>query len=316
MESLGSGPSSALDSTFGALFVGLLFSTFFQGLLTVQTYNYYEDFPKDSLRIKLTVAFVWVFDTIHLVLVGQSTYHYLITNWGYQPALALSTWELGLQILFIGFSTFISQIFFLNRIWVFSNKSIPIVGSILAICLTTLVLHFVVIVQLLQSPFISEFGARRGEIIAVFTAGASADVLIAGFLCYYLRRDHQSGLESTKSLIGKILQYTIATGLATSAFGIASLVAYFVEPQGFYFVAIHFCLGRMYTNALLITLNARHKFRKVLYASPKAGDVESKKTSLHFARYVSPFPTEDHTASTDHVVVTDRDNGFGKVQEN
>ena len=40
-------------------------------------------------------------------------------------------------------------------------------------CLTTLVLHFVVIVQLLQSPFISEIGDRKGEIIAVFTAGAS-----------------------------------------------------------------------------------------------------------------------------------------------
>jgi hypothetical protein len=304
MESLGSGPSSALDSTFGAVFIGLLFSAFFQGLLTVQTYNYYEDFPKDQLRIKLTVALVWFLDTIHLVLIGQSAYHYLVTNWGYQPALVLSTWELSVQILFIGFSTFVCQIFFLNRIWIFSDKNILIVGSVLAICVTTLVLHFVVIAQLLQSPFIAEIGARRGEIIAVFTAGASADILIAAFMCYYLRRDRQSFLESTKSLIGKVLQYTIATGLATSAFGIATLVAYLARPQGFYFVAIHFCLGRMYTNALLITLNARHKFRRALYANPKSSDVESKKTSLHFARFVSPYPSEDRTASTAHVVVS------------
>ena len=59
-----------------------------------------------------------------------------------------------------------------------------------------------------------------------------ADILIAGFLCYYLR-ENQSSLQScaqhhliflvaslifdsrTKSLLGKILRYTIATGLAT-----------------------------------------------------------------------------------------------------
>ena len=212
------------------------------------------------------------------MLIAQSTYHYLITNWGYQPALAYSTWEIIVQLIFIGLSTFVCQIFFLNRqvcehwyvpppqlhadsilnrIWVFSERNIPIVGSILAICLATFGLHILVTVQLLQIPLISEIGTKKTEIIGVFTLGAAgmvalrsydnntlwliilfffqctADILIAGFLCYYLLRDqsdfHQACASNhlifwlirlyfdcrTKSLIGKILQYAVGAGLAT-----------------------------------------------------------------------------------------------------
>jgi len=236
---------------------------------------------------------------------GQSAYHYLITNWGYQPALGRSTWELCVQLLFIGLSTFVCQIFFLNRIWVFSGKKIFIVGSILAICLATFVLHILVVVQLLQTPLVTEFGARRAEIIAVFTLGAAADILIAGFLCYYLTGSyHPSSHEATKSLIGKILQYSVASGLATSALAIASLIAYFAQPLGFYFIAIHFCLGRMYTNALLITLNARHKLRMGLYTTySKSGSMERKETTLQFTRFMSPFQSEGHITSVDRTVI-------------
>jgi len=313
MESLGTGPSSALDSTFGALLVGLLFATFLQGLLTVQTYNYYEGFREDPLRIKLIVGLVWSLDTVHLGLIAQSAYSYLITNWGYQPALARSTRELCVQLLFIGLSTFVCQLFFLHRIWIFSKKNIFIVGSILAICVTTLGLTIVINTEILEIPFLFEFGAKKGEIIALFMLGAAADILIAYFLCYYLR-ENQSSLESrTKSLIGKILRYTIATGLATSALGIASVIAYFAAPQGFYFIAIHFCLGRLYTNALLITLNARHKLRTSLHTTRTSSGV--KGTGVQFMRFTSPFQSDDRTVPIDRMEVMEHDNAHDKSED-
>ena len=129
-------------------------------------------------------------DTVHLGLVAQSAYSYLITNWGYQPALARSTRELCVQLLFIGLSTFVCQLFFLhrqvceknvpahsvlilNRIWIFSNKNIFIVGSILATCVTTLGLTILINTEILQIPFLYEFGAKKGEIIALFMSGAA-----------------------------------------------------------------------------------------------------------------------------------------------
>jgi len=52
---------------------------------------------------------------MHLGFICQSAYHYLVTNWGFAPALMNSTWELDLQLTFIGLSSFVCQLFFLNR---------------------------------------------------------------------------------------------------------------------------------------------------------------------------------------------------------
>jgi hypothetical protein len=56
-----------------------------------------------------------VLDSMHLGFICQSAYHYLVTNWGYAPALGFSTWELDIQLIFIGLSSFVCQLFFLNR---------------------------------------------------------------------------------------------------------------------------------------------------------------------------------------------------------
>jgi len=263
MDTLGQGPSSALDSTYGAMLIGVFFAAFFQGLLTVQSYNYFENFKEDPAMNKIIVAVVWVLDSMHLGFICQSAYHYLVTNWGFKPALMYSTWELDIQLTFIGLSCFVCQLFFLNRIWFFCRKNYFVVGFILAICITTLVLDIMVTVRIMTNKSVEEFGKGKAEIIAVFTTGAAADMLIAGLLCHYLRRD-DSAFEPTKSVIATVIQYAVATGILTSALALSSIVAYFTNQHGFYFIAIHFNLGRMYTNALLATLNARGKMRMAL----------------------------------------------------
>ncbi|KAJ3993441.1 hypothetical protein F5050DRAFT_1714491 [Lentinula boryana] len=230
-----------LNDTYGAMLIGgssfcyivilntlkefpvltVYFSFSLQGILTLQTITYYDSYPRDPVSTKLIVATVWCFDTIHLVLIAQSVYHYLVNNWGFYPALTVSTWELDLNLTFIGLSSFLCQLFFLNRIWVFSRRNILLVGFLIALCTTTLVLDILVTVQIVQSRSVTEFGRRKGEIIAVFTSGAliypftEADVALSLLLCYYIRRS-RSGFERTDSLIDLIVKYTITTGLVTS----------------------------------------------------------------------------------------------------
>jgi hypothetical protein len=63
--------------------------------------------------------------------------------------------------------------YLLDRIWVFSKGNIFIVGFIFAICLATLGLDIFITVKILQVPFVTEFGAEKGAIIAIFTSGAA-----------------------------------------------------------------------------------------------------------------------------------------------
>ncbi|KAJ3728146.1 hypothetical protein DFJ43DRAFT_1156715 [Lentinula guzmanii] len=243
-----------LNDTYGAMLIGVLFATFLQGILTLQTVTYYDSYPRDPVSTKLIVGTVWCFDTIHLVLIAQSVYHYLVNNWGFSPALTVSTWELDLNLTFIGLSSFDNPtpFFKLSRIWVFSRRNILLVGFLIALCTTTLVLDILVTVQITQNRSVTEFGRRKGEIIAVFTSGALM------LLCphYYATISGAVGAASKDSLIDLIVKYTITTGLVTSLLGVFTLVAYFASPNGFIFIAMHFSLGRMYTNALLATLES------------------------------------------------------------
>lgn len=249
-----------LDPTYGAMLIGLLFATFFQGVLTVQAYIYYESFPNDSRRNKLLVAGVWLLDVLHLVLIADSAYHYLVTEWGNAPALQFSTQELDLHLVIVGLATIVCQCFFLQRIWVFSNKNIVVTGFLLAGCLTTLGLDVSMSIQISSVPLVSSFGNFTPEVIAVFSIGAGVDLLMALILAYYLRRG-KSGFEKTNSVLSRVIQYTVATGLATSLLAIACLIAYLARPNTFIFIAMHFSLGRMYTNALIATLNSRRSLR-------------------------------------------------------
>lgn len=199
---------------------------------------------------------------MHLVLIADSAYHYMITEWGNAPALQYSTQELDLHLVIVGLATIVCQCFFLQRIWIFSNKNVFITMFLLAGCLTTLGLDVAMSVQISSVPLVTSFGNFTPEVIAVFSIGAAVDLLMAVILAYYLRRG-QSGFDKTKSLVSRIIRYTVATGLATSMLAIACLVAYLLRPNTFIFIAMHFSLGRMYTNALIATLNSRRSLRSI-----------------------------------------------------
>jgi len=284
-------PDPSLDPTLGAMLIGVLFATFFQGVLSVQAYAYYENFPEDSWKLKSLVGGVWFADLLHLVLISQATYHYLVTNWGNVDALGVSVWTFDTHLVLLGVATVMCQSFFLRRIWLFSHKNIPLVALLISLCLATFALDIFMSVQDMKVPFVSEFQILAPEVTAVFSIGAASDVIIALLLCYYLRRGG-SGFEKTNSIISQLLRYTITTGLATSMLAVACLIAYFARPNTFIFIAMHFSLGRMYTNALLATLNSRRHLRAAVdHTSIPQRSPGVKTGASSFGQISRPSPT-------------------------
>ncbi|KAJ7483851.1 hypothetical protein B0H11DRAFT_2231996 [Mycena galericulata] len=84
------------------------------------------------------------------------------------------------------------------------------------------------------------------------------DMVIAMILVWYLIQGRTT-FEKTNFVLTRIIQYTVTTGLATSMLALGCVAA----PDGFVFIAMHFSLGRMYTKALLATLNSRRNLRSV-----------------------------------------------------
>ncbi|KAJ7046049.1 hypothetical protein C8F04DRAFT_1322562 [Mycena alexandri] len=268
---------SPMDSTYGAMFIGggdftslqtakflttrlVLFATFFQGVLTVQAYLYFENFPEDRRRVKLLVATVWILDAIHLVLICQACYHYLITSWGNDAALLISTKELDLHLIFVGLAMLVCQGFFIYRILSLSNNW-WLTTVLSAACLIAFALEVAISAQILQVSSVTYFNEHTGEVVALFAMGGAVDFAITLVLVFYLQQG-KTQFDLTNFVLARVIHYSVATGLVTSVLAVACLITYLVLPHTFIFIAMHFSLGRLYTNALLATLNSRRILRR------------------------------------------------------
>ncbi|KAF8142604.1 hypothetical protein K438DRAFT_1994771 [Mycena galopus ATCC 62051] len=277
-----------LDSSDGALLIGVLVSTFFQGVLSVQAYIYYENFPEDPLSLKALVGFVWTLDFVHLVLICQAMYNYLVTNRGNVAALGLTTIQLDLHLVFLSVATITCQAYFLHRVWRFSNRNRLLTGVLTAGCTSTLVLDLLLAAQTIAGRNSTKVApSLKRESIAVFSTGGANDLAIALVLCWYIQR-RKSEFDRTKFVLTRIIHFTVSTGLVTRKvyiphrlrlvliYPITAVLSlwepsppYYVGlPNTFVWLAMYVSLGRMYTNALLATLNSRRKLRTLLSAPP------------------------------------------------
>ncbi|PPR00401.1 hypothetical protein CVT24_004479 [Panaeolus cyanescens] len=276
MDSLGKGPTTVLDPTYGALLVGVVIAGLFQGMLMVQAYNYFENFPKDRMKNKIVVALVLILDTAHLVLICMAAYSSLVTNWGFIPSLGFAPLTLNMHVIFTALSCLVAQLFFLERIWVFSRRNKWITGLLIILAIAPVVVEIHITSLIVVDTSYTEYDAHSHETMSLFVLTAIADIAIATVTCYYLQREKTS-FESTRSVVSKALHIIVATGLATSLIAIGSLILYIAIKDTFYFVALHFQLGRTYTNALLLTLNTRRQMRQMLgdtYRSNRSNQME------------------------------------------
>jgi len=83
------------------------------------------------------------------------------------------------------------------------------------------------------------------------------------------------------------MQYTIATGLLTSLFAFACLIVYFARAHTFTFIGMHFSLGRLYTNALLVTLNLRRNLRATFNGTSIDNQPGGKTESIAFGSHIT-----------------------------
>ncbi|KAF9260385.1 hypothetical protein L218DRAFT_907304 [Marasmius fiardii PR-910] len=255
-----------LDNTMGVMWIGVLISAVLYGVSLGQTLYYLNRYPNDVWYLKWLVGLTVLFDSLHLAMISHTVYHYTITNYYDFQTLNFLTWSVLAEAIPTGVTGSMVQLFYVARIFRLSKRNYWISGFITLIVIANSACGTAWVIISLQLKTYTELLKINPLTISINALSAAADVLIAAILCFLLARS-KTGFRRTDTMISKLINFTANTGLATSVCALASLISLVASPNTLIYALFYFCIGRLYTNSLLVALNARKSI-----TSSSAGD--------------------------------------------
>ncbi|KXN86290.1 hypothetical protein AN958_10152 [Leucoagaricus sp. SymC.cos] len=274
-------------NSLGAAFIGVICAAMLYGVSCVQTLYYFTRYPKliqplltspkDVWYIKGLVALVWTFDTIHQCLICHTVYYYVISNFNNPMILTRMVCSVCCSILFKGLVGFLVQGFLTLRVWRLSSNNVYITTTIVSLAHPHFSPCCTYAIGSIQYHDWEELKALKGLSITVNILAVLPDVLIASSLFYFLHRS-RTGFRKSDTMITRLVRlylfcrrekclpkvkivFTVSTGVFTSICAVASLVSILAWGDTLIYVAFYFSLGKLYSNSVLATLNARITIR-------------------------------------------------------
>ncbi|KAI6139611.1 hypothetical protein EDD17DRAFT_1770505 [Pisolithus thermaeus] len=228
--------------------------------------------------MKLVVAAVWIFDTLHVSFVCHMLYYYLIVNYGVPASLEYIIWfaclfilkflsideNLQASVLANSIVSVLVQCFFARKIYYLCRRKLRWLVTAPIILLVLARIGFGI--ETLALMFVNDavgFASSTRFYGSVPTASADplAEVLITVSLCVLL---YDSGSRSTfprtKRLVNTLIIYSVNRCLLILPVVIAEL-AMAITEQAAWSMALNFIMGKLYANSLLASLNTRQHLR-------------------------------------------------------
>jgi len=212
------------------------------------------------MLLKGFVVILFILDTVHTVLCIYSVYWYLILNFGNVANLDLTMWAINIQIDVNGLMGFLVQLMYARRVYIMSgNIVIPaIITALGGICFA---LGFVLTRKIFELKYFSRDSSLTWVICVGMGSTASADILIALSMCWYLYHK-RTGFAGTDSVIMTLMSYSINSGLLTSILAIGLPICFVIIPTNFIWVVFFWLMGKCYVNSFLAMLNNRDTLRE------------------------------------------------------
>ncbi|KAJ7867141.1 hypothetical protein B0H13DRAFT_2352022 [Mycena leptocephala] len=215
-----------IDTTFGALEIGVLVSYAFFGVTTTQTYIYYSRFLHDPKKLKALVAFVWVCEMAHAICLGRALYVYTISDSAHLERL------LGAPPKFLATTIFLTGVI----------EACDIVHPILTWGMTflRLALCAAILVECLGFTTLLDITNAKLQWLLTVTWSISAanDLTVTAALVVLLFRQSRNVHKRTAALVDKLILWTIETGMLTSAAAIVMLVCYTTMKDSFIWAGV------------------------------------------------------------------------------
>ncbi|KAK1215296.1 hypothetical protein PQX77_022087 [Marasmius sp. AFHP31] len=258
-----------MSNTLGATLIGVVGSGILFGMTCVQGFLYYQRFPKDGLVHKVAVAALWLIDAFHLALTIHAVYHYLVVNYGNLEALTHIVWSLKLQVSLNVVIILLVQSLYAHRVWFlggFRRGHFKLAYLVALLLVGGFVVGILLAYAIYTVDTFHDLERISWAINSSLAASTTIDFSIAAAMCYYLDKSmhntsafKKSGLNSR---ISALMQYTLGSGLLTSACSLSVLFTFNLMPNNFIFLALEFLVTRLYVGSFFAMLNARRSKRQ------------------------------------------------------
>ncbi|KAJ6539605.1 hypothetical protein B0H19DRAFT_366553 [Mycena capillaripes] len=249
-----------IDETLGALLLGGVFSTFLFGIISMQAYNYARDFPKDSFILKASVLAIWLFELAHTICAWHGIYKLAVTFVGPDQGehLLQPPQTIYITLIFSPLITTTVQIFFANRIRLFSGKwLVPVLCWIMAVLVMVFSVAMVVILCIHDTVLVLSLQFRwlMALTLALTTA---ADALIAVSMCFWLWNVRRSGFEKTRTIADILITWSIESTMIKSIPNIMQLIL-FLTQDNLLWIIFYLIKASLFSNSMLASLNGRKR---------------------------------------------------------
>ncbi|KAJ7935763.1 hypothetical protein B0H13DRAFT_2261905 [Mycena leptocephala] len=303
--------------TYGPILLGGAVALMLSGIVAVQCIIFFKLYP-DEGNIKMAiVSTVWLLDITQSLLIVAALFHYFILHFGDSSVQSSIPWSIALTILVTAMQTCVVHLFYAQKIYRSSGKNWWITVPIVLLATLRLLAAILATIEMLRLKQWAVFFRPYPHFL--FTAGlslsAGTDMVITACLCFYMRRIRKLSTSSVwrssatdgflfylaalfyfryscillhrmKGVLDTLTLYTLENGLITCLTTVGALVFWLVMPLTSLSLSLHFVIGKLYPNSLLVLLNTRKELREMHSGDPgKHFD-----TSDHLTQYYTHFP--------------------------
>ncbi|KAJ7485634.1 hypothetical protein FB451DRAFT_1432137 [Mycena latifolia] len=247
-----------LGMIVGVYLLGILLNTFLYGLVLAQFLAYFNTKSNDPLWIRFVVWSLLCIDTIHSAVEIYGAWEVGVDDYG---NVAIVSWTIPFTAVATSVAAVITQFFLAYRLLALT-KSKALVGLI---CVSSILgLVFGCIAGIISGIIkeVANFGPIVPYVVLWLACQSLSDFLITVSLITVLAR-WRTGFRRTDTIINRLIRGAVETGTFASAFALADLFSFVFYRKTNLYVMFAFPIGRIYTNTLLHTLNARAGLRNM-----------------------------------------------------
>jgi len=288
-------PAPDVPTTLGALLVGGAIALVLSGVLSVQCIIFYKLYPNDARIRHIIVLAVWILDILHSTFVVTALFSYFIDFFGDRLRIDHIAWSIALTVIVTALQTLIAHWYYAHKIYTSSGKNLWITGPIVVLALGRLLAAAVSTYEMIHLAQFSAFTHHYpGWIFTTgLTLSASVDLIITGWLCYFLQSMRR---RTSSTMMARVVRtmtfYTLENGLVTCVATTASLICWLTMPKNLIFLGVHFVIGKLYANSLLISLNTRKELREMRWTHDAQAQAQAWSGPV-----LSPVPAHSNPGS-------------------